>query len=224
MWIRDRSMTRCPTGDACTAERGPCCDKETDRASAGVCDRMQFGMHAALGQSNQAAFPPFFNRRLDAVRCALRSVASIETVLLSGACSAGPIMIRANTPISLPLTGNTCAACVRGGASSDYTVSSAALLDRCITPRRRGSARSCLDTSTGRLIGPTARNVSYPIAIDEYNATQYPKVIHASTTSALWKLRPQPLHLRLSQPIQIARDILQQLGIMNHGNATSSTS
>jgi hypothetical protein len=89
--------------------------------------------------------------------------------------------------------------------------------------RRRGSACSCLDTSTGRLIGPTARNVMYPIAIDEYNATQYTKVIHASTTSALWKLRPQPLHLRLSQPIQIARDILQQLGIMNHGNATSST-
>ncbi|MFT7253821.1 MAG: hypothetical protein ACI81Q_001238, partial [Paracoccaceae bacterium] len=28
---------------------------------------------------------------------------------------------------------------------------------------------------------------------------------------------------RLSQPTQIARDILQQLGIMNHGNATSST-
>jgi hypothetical protein len=87
---------------------------------------MQFGMHAALGQSNQAAFPPFFNRRLDAVRCALRSVASTETVLLSGACSASPIMIRANTTISLPLIGNTSAACVRGGASIDYTVSSAA--------------------------------------------------------------------------------------------------
>jgi hypothetical protein len=63
----------------------------------------------------------------------------------------------------------------------------------------------------------------YPIAIDEYNTTQYTKVIHASTTSALWKLRPQPLHLRLSQPIQIAHDILQQLGNMSHGNATSST-
>ncbi len=88
--------------------------------------------------------------------------------------------------------------------------------------RRRGSARSCLDTSTGRLIGPTARNVMYPIAIDEDNATQHTKIIHASTTSALWKVRPQPLYLRLSQPIQIAHDILQQLGIVNHGNATSS--
>jgi hypothetical protein len=141
---------------------------------------------------------------------------------LSEACSASPIMIRANATISLPLTGNTCAACVRGGASSDYTESSGPYSTGASHQRRRGSACSCLDMSTGRLIGPTARNVMYPIAIDEYNATQYTKVIHASTTSALWKLRPQPL--RLSQPTQIARDILQQLGTMNHGNATSSTS
>jgi hypothetical protein len=63
----------------------------------------------------------------------------------------------------------------------------------------------------------------HPTAIDEDNTTQYTKVIHASTTSALWKVRPQPLHLRLSQPIQIAHDILQQLGIVKHGNATGST-
>jgi hypothetical protein len=43
----------------------------------------------------------------------------------------------------------------------------------------------------------------YPIAIDEYNTTQYTTVIHASTTSALWKLRPQPLHLRLSQQYKL---------------------
>jgi hypothetical protein len=79
------------------------------------------------------------------------------------------------------------------------------------------------ETSTGRFIRPTAQNVMHPTAIDEDNTTQYTKVIHASTTSALWKIRPKPLHLRLSQPIQIAHDILQQLGIVNHGNATSST-
>jgi hypothetical protein len=39
---------------------------------------------------------------------------------------ARPIMILANTPMSLPLTGNTCAACVRGGASNDHIGSSAA--------------------------------------------------------------------------------------------------
>ncbi len=32
----------------------PCCDKEADRSSAGVCDRVQFGIHAALGQPDQA--------------------------------------------------------------------------------------------------------------------------------------------------------------------------
>jgi hypothetical protein len=64
----------------------------------------------------------------------------------------------------------------------------------------------------------------HPVAIDENNPAQYTKVIHASTTSALWKVRPKLLHLRLSQPIQITHDILQQLGAVNHGNATSSTS
>jgi len=43
----------------------------------------------------------------------------------------------------------------------------------------------------------------YPVAIDEYNAAQYTKVIHASTTSALWKVRPKPLHLRLSQQYKL---------------------
>jgi hypothetical protein len=59
----------------------------------------------------------------------------------------------------------------------------------------------------------------HPVAIDEDNAVQYTKVIHASMTSALWEIRPQLLHLRLSQPIQIAHDILQQLGIVKHGKA-----
>jgi hypothetical protein len=63
----------------------------------------------------------------------------------------------------------------------------------------------------------------HPVAVDGDNAAQYTKVIHESTSSALWKVRPKLLHLRLSQPIQIPHDILQQLGIVNHGNATSST-
>jgi hypothetical protein len=64
----------------------------------------------------------------------------------------------------------------------------------------------------------------HPIAIDENNAAQYTKVIHASMTSALWEIWPQLLHLRLSQPIQIAHDIFQQLGIVKQGNVTSSIS
>ncbi|MFT4915445.1 MAG: hypothetical protein ACI9C3_001306 [Yoonia sp.] len=172
---------------------------------------MQFGSHAALGQSNQVAVPPLFNRRLDAIRYALRYVASLEIVLLSGACSASRIMIRANTPIS------------RQRFKRLYSVFGGPYATGALHQRRRGAARSCPETSTGRRIGPTARNVMHPIAIDENNPAQYTKVIHASTSSALWKVRPQLLHLRLSQPIQIAHDILQQLGIVNHGNATSST-
>jgi hypothetical protein len=75
--------------------------EQADRTADGVCYSMQFGVHAAFSQPDQASTPPFFDRRLEAVRCALRCVASIEMVVLSGACSANPIMIRANTPISL---------------------------------------------------------------------------------------------------------------------------
>jgi TRAP-type uncharacterized transport system fused permease subunit len=39
---------------------------------------MQLCIHAALGQADQASTPPFFNRRLEAVRCALRYVASMK--------------------------------------------------------------------------------------------------------------------------------------------------
>lgn len=45
--------------------------------------------------------PPFFTRRLDAVRCALRYVASIMMVLCSALSAARPSMIRAKTPLSL---------------------------------------------------------------------------------------------------------------------------
>ena len=36
-------------------------DKEADWATAGVCDRVQLGVHAALGLTDQAFAPPFFN-------------------------------------------------------------------------------------------------------------------------------------------------------------------
>ena len=62
---------------------------------------MQFRVHTALGASYQASTPPFLVHKLDAVRCALRYVASIGIVLLSGALAASPNMIRANTPMSL---------------------------------------------------------------------------------------------------------------------------
>jgi hypothetical protein len=46
---------------------------------------MQFGVHAALGSTNQTdplvVRPPFFDRRLFAVGQALREIASITTVL-----------------------------------------------------------------------------------------------------------------------------------------------
>ena len=47
-------------------------DEGTDRAAVAVADGMQLGVHAALGATDQAATPPFFAPRLDAVRCAFR--------------------------------------------------------------------------------------------------------------------------------------------------------
>ena len=55
-------------------------DKERDRAAAGVRDGMQPGVHTTLCLPDYASNPPFFNPRLEAVRCALRQVASIEIV------------------------------------------------------------------------------------------------------------------------------------------------
>jgi hypothetical protein len=44
---------------------------------------MELGAHAAFGAADQAAEIPFLTRRLDAVRCAFKYVASIMTVLVS---------------------------------------------------------------------------------------------------------------------------------------------
>jgi hypothetical protein len=54
----------------------PCGHEEADRAAIGIGDGMQLGVHAALRAADQTAslvaWPPFFDRRLVAVRCALR--------------------------------------------------------------------------------------------------------------------------------------------------------
>jgi hypothetical protein len=53
-----------------------CRHEEADRAAIGIGDGMQLGVHAALGSTDQTAplvaGSPFFDRRLVAVRCALR--------------------------------------------------------------------------------------------------------------------------------------------------------
>lgn len=50
--------------------------EETDRAPISIRDSMQFGVHATLSPTDQAAprivGTPFFNRRLVAVRCAFK--------------------------------------------------------------------------------------------------------------------------------------------------------
>jgi hypothetical protein len=66
---------------------------------------MQLGVQPALRATDQTAplvaGSPFFDRRLVAVRCALRYVASIITVFGTAASAASPSIIRAKTPLSL---------------------------------------------------------------------------------------------------------------------------
>ncbi|GAB4275508.1 MAG: hypothetical protein Kow0013_29540 [Pararhodobacter sp.] len=50
--------------------------EEPARADPGLGDGMRPGVHAAPGSANRASTPPFFERRLDAVRWAFRYVAS----------------------------------------------------------------------------------------------------------------------------------------------------
>ena len=46
--------------------------KHPQRAASRVCYRVQFRVHPALGAPDQAAAPPFFSPRLEAVRCVFR--------------------------------------------------------------------------------------------------------------------------------------------------------
>ena len=47
-------------------------NEEADRATIRIRDGMKLGVHAAFRASNQAARAPFFTRKLEAVRWALR--------------------------------------------------------------------------------------------------------------------------------------------------------
>ena len=75
--------------------------KEVQRSPLTVADGVQPCVHAALGSTDQTATSPFFTARLDAVRWALRYVASIITVASSQCPAAKPAMIRAKMPLSL---------------------------------------------------------------------------------------------------------------------------
>ena len=101
-----------PLGSRQTAQQGrgsgvvadlPCGYEELKGPSLGVCDCVQLGVQATLRSANQTpaliAWPPFFVRRLEAVRCALRYVGSIMMVFCSVPSEAGPSIIRAKTPM-----------------------------------------------------------------------------------------------------------------------------
>ena len=46
--------------------------EEAERATVSIGDCVQLGVHAAFGATDEPLEAPFFTRRLDAVRCALR--------------------------------------------------------------------------------------------------------------------------------------------------------
>lgn len=78
--------------------------EEPPRAALAVGHGVQLGIQPALGPPDDAATlvvgPPFFARRLEAVRCAFTYVASIMTTFSSPPSEASPSIIRAKTPIS----------------------------------------------------------------------------------------------------------------------------
>ena len=67
--------------------------KRAQRSSVLIRDRMQLRVRAAFYLPGQAAWIPFFNRRLEAVRCALRYVASIMMVRGSAFAAGRPSII-----------------------------------------------------------------------------------------------------------------------------------
>src|SRR3546814_5413301 len=74
--------------------------EEAQGAAVRIGDGVKLRVHAAFGVSDQPAKTPFLTRRLDAVRCAFRSVASIMTVFASPLAAASPSIIRRKTPRS----------------------------------------------------------------------------------------------------------------------------
>ncbi len=71
---------------------------EHDRTTLCVGDGVQLCVHAAFGPTDLAAALLFFARRLQAVRCVFRWVASIMSVLRSAPSDARSIMTRAKGP------------------------------------------------------------------------------------------------------------------------------
>jgi hypothetical protein len=71
---------RCRAGVVADLASG---DKEAQGAPVRIGDGVELGVHAAFGAPDQAAEIPFLTRRLEAVRCAFKYVASIITVLPS---------------------------------------------------------------------------------------------------------------------------------------------
>ena len=63
------AQQRCGAGIVADLARS---HEELEWAAPGIRDGVQLGIHATYGSPDQSATPPFFNRRLDAVRCAFR--------------------------------------------------------------------------------------------------------------------------------------------------------
>jgi hypothetical protein len=74
--------------------------EEAERAAVCVGHGMELRVLTAFSATDQAPEIPFLTRRLDAVRSALRYVASIMTVLGSASAATSPSIMRRNTPIS----------------------------------------------------------------------------------------------------------------------------
>ena len=93
--LRQAFQQRCRAGVVADLPGG---HEEAQGAPVCVGDGMK--LHAAFGAPDQMAAVPFFTRRLEAVRCALRYVASIMTVFGSAPTAAKPSIIRVITPAS----------------------------------------------------------------------------------------------------------------------------
>lgn len=65
-----KAVQQCPRADVIAPLVGR--RKHPQWAASRICYRVQFRIHLALGASNQAAAPPFFSPRLEAVWCVFR--------------------------------------------------------------------------------------------------------------------------------------------------------
>ena len=71
-------IKKCPRSDVITGLSRA--QKQPNWSPHGIGYGVKFRVHAAFGASDQASAPPFFNPRLEAVRCVFRCVASIMSV------------------------------------------------------------------------------------------------------------------------------------------------